>query len=149
MPPETPPYFAGVRLVPERVTDPTTFPFSLPIVQNLDLASDRPVTIFAFLAIIQSRFDAGMFLLDEPEPALSPHRRLHVLAQMYRMQVLQDPTHNEGGTTPAGCNGAVGARQALNNRFNARGGPYSLTSQATWSEMALRKQARHLGTFQS
>ncbi len=182
-----PPYLAGVRAVPERISDPDSFPFSLPVVRDLDVAFDRPVTIFvgengsgkstvleaivalcglpvaggskaelashlvaesdsplaaalrpsfkkrprdgyflraefhahfatlldqrrndpdflgdpyaayggrslhtrshgeAFLAIIQNRFKAGMFILDEPESALSPQRQLHLLAQMYRM----------------------------------------------------------------
>jgi predicted ATPase len=36
----------------------------------------------AFLAIIQSRFHRGLFLLDEPESALSPQRQLTLLAQI-------------------------------------------------------------------
>ena len=36
----------------------------------------------AFMAIIQSRFHRGMFLLDEPESALSPQRQLALLARM-------------------------------------------------------------------
>ncbi|HUE29445.1 MAG TPA: AAA family ATPase [Verrucomicrobiae bacterium] len=36
----------------------------------------------AFLAVIQSRFEEGLFLLDEPEAALSPQRQLVLLAQM-------------------------------------------------------------------
>jgi len=39
----------------------------------------------SFLAIIQNRFDSGLFLLDEPESALSPQRQLFLLAQMHRM----------------------------------------------------------------
>lgn len=182
-----PPYLLGVRAVADRAADWTEFPFSLPVIKDLDLAFDRPVTFFigengsgkstlleavvalcglpvsggakadlaanhgpesdsalsralrpsfrkrprdgyflraefhahfaslledrerdpdflgdpyasyggrslhtrshgeAFLAVIQNRFDAGMFLLDEPESALSPQRQLFLLAQMYRM----------------------------------------------------------------
>jgi predicted ATPase len=36
----------------------------------------------AFMAIIQSRFERGLFLLDEPESALSPQRQLALLARM-------------------------------------------------------------------
>jgi predicted ATPase len=39
----------------------------------------------AFMAIIQSRFDRGLFLLDEPESALSPRRQLALLARMADM----------------------------------------------------------------
>lgn len=38
----------------------------------------------AFLAILQHRIHAGLFLLDEPESALSPQRQLVLLAQMWR-----------------------------------------------------------------
>lgn len=37
----------------------------------------------AFLAILQHRIDAGLFLLDEPESALSPQRQLVLLAHMW------------------------------------------------------------------
>ncbi len=36
----------------------------------------------AFMEIIQGRMDSGMFLLDEPESALSPQRQLALLATM-------------------------------------------------------------------
>jgi predicted ATPase len=36
----------------------------------------------AFLAILQNRIHAGLFLFDEPESALSPQRQLALLAQM-------------------------------------------------------------------
>lgn len=39
----------------------------------------------AFLAILKNRFKQGLFLMDEPESALSPQRQLTLLAQMYRM----------------------------------------------------------------
>jgi predicted ATPase len=39
----------------------------------------------AFMAIIQSRFHRGLFLLDEPESALSPQRQLALLARMADM----------------------------------------------------------------
>lgn len=39
----------------------------------------------AFLAVIQHRFRNGIFLLDEPESALSPQRQLTLLAQMHAM----------------------------------------------------------------
>lgn len=39
----------------------------------------------AFMAIIQSRFERGLFLLDEPESALSPQRQLALLARMADM----------------------------------------------------------------
>ena len=39
----------------------------------------------AFLAVIQSRFEEGLFLLDEPEAALSPQRQLVLLAQMHAL----------------------------------------------------------------
>lgn len=39
----------------------------------------------AFLAIIQSRFHRGLFLLDEPESALSPQRQLSLLIRMSEM----------------------------------------------------------------
>ncbi len=44
----------------------------------------------AFLSVIQNRFSDGLFLLDEPESALSPQRQLTLLAQMYDM--IQDGT---------------------------------------------------------
>jgi predicted ATPase len=37
----------------------------------------------AFLAILQNRIKAGMFLFDEPESALSPQRQLALLALMH------------------------------------------------------------------
>lgn len=37
------------------------------------------------MAIVQSRFDRGLFLLDEPESALSPQRQLALLARMADM----------------------------------------------------------------
>jgi predicted ATPase len=37
----------------------------------------------AFLAVIQNRFRQGLFLLDEPEAALSPQRQLALLATMH------------------------------------------------------------------
>jgi predicted ATPase len=39
----------------------------------------------AFLAILEHRIRAGMFLLDEPESALSPQRQLVLLAHMWRL----------------------------------------------------------------
>jgi len=37
----------------------------------------------AFLSVMKNRFTEGLFLLDEPESALSPHRQLALLALMY------------------------------------------------------------------
>jgi predicted ATPase len=37
----------------------------------------------AFLSILQNRIDAGLFLLDEPESALSPQRQLALLAMIH------------------------------------------------------------------
>ncbi len=37
----------------------------------------------AFLSVMQNRFSEGLFLLDEPESALSPQRQLTLLALMY------------------------------------------------------------------
>lgn len=37
----------------------------------------------AFLAVLQNRIGEGLFLLDEPESALSPQRQLALLALMY------------------------------------------------------------------
>ena len=37
----------------------------------------------AFLSVIQNRFSEGLFILDEPESALSPQRQLTLLATMY------------------------------------------------------------------
>ena len=37
----------------------------------------------AFLAILEHRIQAGLFLLDEPESALSPQRQLVLLAHMW------------------------------------------------------------------
>jgi predicted ATPase len=37
----------------------------------------------AFLAILQNRFESGLFLLDEPESALSPQRQLALLALIF------------------------------------------------------------------
>jgi predicted ATPase len=39
----------------------------------------------AFLSVIQSRFREGLFLLDEPEAALSPQRQLALLSQMHQL----------------------------------------------------------------
>lgn len=39
----------------------------------------------AFLSVMQNRFGAGFFLLDEPESALSPQRQLALLALMHRL----------------------------------------------------------------
>jgi predicted ATPase len=38
----------------------------------------------AFLAILEHRIQAGLFLLDEPESALSPQRQLVLLAHMWK-----------------------------------------------------------------
>jgi predicted ATPase len=37
----------------------------------------------AFLSVMQNRFSEGLFILDEPESALSPQRQLTLLAIMY------------------------------------------------------------------
>lgn len=37
----------------------------------------------AFLSVMQNRFDDGLFLMDEPESALSPQRQLTLLALMH------------------------------------------------------------------
>lgn len=39
----------------------------------------------AFLSVMQNRFDQGLFLLDEPESALSPQRQLVLLALMHQL----------------------------------------------------------------
>jgi predicted ATPase len=39
----------------------------------------------AFLSVIQNRFHEGLFLLDEPEAALSPQRQLALLARMHSL----------------------------------------------------------------
>ncbi|MFT7617157.1 MAG: putative ATPase [Planctomycetota bacterium] len=39
----------------------------------------------AFLSVIQNRFKKGLFLLDEPESALSPQRQLTLMAMMYQL----------------------------------------------------------------
>lgn len=39
----------------------------------------------AFLAVMQNRFDHGLFLMDEPESALSPQRQLTLLALMHSL----------------------------------------------------------------
>lgn len=39
----------------------------------------------AFLTLMQNRFSQGLFLLDEPESALSPNRQLTLLALMHEM----------------------------------------------------------------
>lgn len=39
----------------------------------------------AFLSIMKNRFDQGLFLLDEPESALSPQRQLALLRLMYTL----------------------------------------------------------------
>ena len=39
----------------------------------------------AFLSVIQNRFQRGLFLMDEPESALSPQRQLTLLALMHRL----------------------------------------------------------------
>jgi predicted ATPase len=38
----------------------------------------------AFLSIMNNRFDSGLFLMDEPESALSPQRQLTLLALMHQ-----------------------------------------------------------------
>lgn len=37
----------------------------------------------AFMSVLQNRFDQGLFLMDEPESALSPQRQLALLALMH------------------------------------------------------------------
>ncbi|TWU44722.1 Cobalt import ATP-binding protein CbiO [Rubripirellula tenax] len=39
----------------------------------------------AFLSIMQNRFEHGLFLMDEPESALSPQRQLALLALMHKL----------------------------------------------------------------
>ena len=39
----------------------------------------------AFLSIMQNRFEHGLFLMDEPESALSPQRQLTLLALMHKL----------------------------------------------------------------
>ncbi len=39
----------------------------------------------AFLSIMNNRFEEGLFLMDEPESALSPQRQLTLLALMHRL----------------------------------------------------------------
>ena len=39
----------------------------------------------AFLSVMQNRFRQGLFLMDEPESALSPQRQLTLLALMYQL----------------------------------------------------------------
>jgi predicted ATPase len=38
-----------------------------------------------FLALFQHRFEDGVYLLDEPEAALSPNRQLTFLSELHRM----------------------------------------------------------------
>jgi predicted ATPase len=45
----------------------------------------------AFLALLLNRIDSGLFVLDEPESALSPQRQLTLLAKMHAL--------SEAGTT--------------------------------------------------
>ena len=74
-------YFAS--LLDERKRDPDFWgdPYASYGGRSLHMQSHGE----AFLAIIQNRFDSGLFLLDEPESALSPQRQLYLLAQMHRM----------------------------------------------------------------
>ncbi|MDH5670269.1 MAG: AAA family ATPase [Nitrospira sp.] len=44
----------------------------------------------AFLALIQNRLHSGLFLLDEPESALSPQRQLTLLAQIAELEATHD-----------------------------------------------------------
>lgn len=39
----------------------------------------------SFLALVQNRFREGLYLLDEPEAALSPMRQMTLLAEMHRL----------------------------------------------------------------
>ncbi|MCA9058062.1 MAG: AAA family ATPase [Planctomycetaceae bacterium] len=39
----------------------------------------------AFLSIMHNRFDQGLFLMDEPESALSPRRQLTLLALIHKL----------------------------------------------------------------
>ncbi|SFH60439.1 AAA family ATPase [Planctomicrobium piriforme] len=39
----------------------------------------------AFLSVMKNRFNSGLYLLDEPESALSPQRQLALLALMYQL----------------------------------------------------------------
>jgi len=39
----------------------------------------------AFLAIMQNRFQLGVFLIDKPESALSPQRQLALLTLMHNL----------------------------------------------------------------
>jgi len=39
----------------------------------------------AFLAVLQNRFQEGLFLMDEPESALSPQRQLALLVLMHKL----------------------------------------------------------------
>jgi predicted ATPase len=72
-------------LLDERFSDPefrrTGNPYDLYGGQSLHTRSHGE----AFMAIIQSRFHRGLFLLDEPESALSPQRQLALLARMADM----------------------------------------------------------------
>ena len=44
----------------------------------------------AFLALFEGRFEDGVYLLDEPEAALSPERQLSFLALLYQMDRLRN-----------------------------------------------------------
>jgi predicted ATPase len=65
-------------LLEEREKDPAFWgnPYSLYGGRSLHTRSHGE----AFLAILQNRFEKGLFLLDEPESALSPQRQLALLA---------------------------------------------------------------------
>lgn len=39
----------------------------------------------AFLSVMSNRFESGLFLMDEPESALSPQRQLSLLSLMFRL----------------------------------------------------------------
>ena len=41
----------------------------------------------AFLALFENRFEDGLYLLDEPEAALSPHRQLALLRILHKLTV--------------------------------------------------------------
>ncbi|WP_156107271.1 AAA family ATPase [Pectobacterium betavasculorum] len=62
------------------------YPFSIPSIRSLDKLELHPKVTFlsAKMALLLTRFGKkGIYLLDEPEAALSPSRQLTAIARMH------------------------------------------------------------------
>ena len=88
------PFLRRIKTLEEKC-DPSIHPFNIPAFRNgIDLHLDTNVTFVvgengsgkSFLALFANRFEQGIYILDEPEAALSLQRQLSFLRIIYELE---------------------------------------------------------------